>query len=937
MPRHTQITMSLHEKLMKGVKGRPSKPRASQSTTSPPIDLFLAANPEETGAASSFANMRKSRMSESLLVKTPRARMGDTSSFLVVDGFTFKDENRVSLPEACEVEAKDEDNAETFIDDITIKEEEPEGCDPLLTFPCNDCENVYATKCELEVHLKEGHKDENLFSCMNCDEEFLEEGELALHAELHVKREKVNGKVTSEPSETLVWSSAASELIVNPPSIDMASKGEADSRQFTMTTDLTRCPTLRDYTSSTPLNNSLNDATPLRPSKKRKQNSSDVTHSDDQFMKVLADVHKISTRPSFQEHWLRDSQFKGWLVGIDGTTSKAYCRLCHKKLSAEITSLKRHRLSQKHVALEKNQKTTPARSTTTFRPPPEPSKIMNGVAYATILFVVFLAEHNLPFRLCGDLMELNKRMFPDSEIAAQMAIRRKKCASLVQSLGDYASQKLANKLTKSKFSLIVDEVSDCGSEKACAVGVRYFDVDENVIKTTMLDVVNVCEGNEAGPTGEGLYSKLVSSLGLLSIPTSNLIGFAYDGASNMMGVFNSVSNLLRDSFPGISVFKCVSSRIQICANEASKALPESCENLVHNIYSFFGQSGKRHEFENHQLFCNTKHFSATQWLSIHEAVARIIEQWQPLKMFFTNVLWKDRSSAVEQICDAMRNPSVYCYLVYLNYILPHITSISEVFESTSTNFHLLHDKISGLYRLLLNDFCDSHKVAASALHEIEPCDPSYHLPIEQINLGEEVNSLFSQPEYKDDMVRDIRLRCRTFMIAACQQIKERFDLNNKLWRLASFLNPKQVLDEDVRSHQPSISDLLKEVPRINHFSSRMLDDQWRSICYHVFPEHIKSAQDDAGAFYKGLIEFEDDAGRRIYEHFGRFAMQILSLPASNADAKRVFSELNFFKRKERNSLKMSTVKSLIHLRECAASKDGVFEPDKGMVMHLAST
>nr|XP_027218794.1 uncharacterized protein LOC113811280 isoform X3 [Penaeus vannamei] len=840
MPRHTQITMSLHEKLMKGVKGRPSKPRASQSTTSPPIDLFLAANPEETVAASSFANMRKrSRMSESLLVKTPRARMGDTSSFLVVDGFTFKDENRVSLPEACEVEAKDEDNAETFIDDITIKEEEPEGCDPLLTFPCNDCENVYATKCELEVHLKEGHKDENLFSCMNCDEEFLEEGELALHAELHVKREKVNGK--------------------------------------------------------------------------------------------------ISTRPSFQEHWLRDSQFKGWLVGIDGTTSKAYCRLCHKKLSAEITSLKRHRLSQKHVALEKNQKTTPARSTTTFRPPPEPSKIMNGVAYATILFVVFLAEHNLPFRLCGDLMELNKRMFPDSEIAAQMAIRRKKCASLVQSLGDYASQKLANKLTKSKFSLIVDEVSDCGSEKACAVGVRYFDVDENVIKTTMLDVVNVCEGNEAGPTGEGLYSKLVSSLGLLSIPTSNLIGFAYDGASNMMGVFNSVSNLLRDSFPGISVFKCVSSRLQICANEASKALPESCENLVHNIYSYFGQSGKRHEFENHQLFCNTKHFSATQWLSIHEAVARIIEQWQPLKMFFTNVLWKDRSSAVEQICDAMRNPSVYCYLVYLNYILPHITSISEVFESTSTNFHLLHDKISGLYRLLLNDFCDSHKVAASALHEIEPCDPSYHLPIEQINLGEEVNSLFSQPEYKDDMVRDIRLRCRTFMIAACQQIKERFDLNNKLWRLASFLNPKQVLDEDVRSHQPSISDLLKEVPRINHFSSRMLDDQWRSICYHVFPEHIKSAQNDAGAFYKGLIEFEDDAGRRIYEHFGRFAMQILSLPASNADAKRVFSELNFFKRKERNSLKMSTVKSLIHLRECAASKDGVFEPDKGMVMHLAST
>lgn len=30
------------------------------------------------------------------------------------------------------------------------------------------------------------------------------------------------------------------------------------------------------------------------------------------------------------------------------------------------------------------------------------------------------------FSLCDDLMELNKRMFPDSEIAAQMVIARRK-------------------------------------------------------------------------------------------------------------------------------------------------------------------------------------------------------------------------------------------------------------------------------------------------------------------------------------------------------------------------------------------------------------------------------------------------------------------------------------------------------------------------------
>ncbi|XP_063595708.1 uncharacterized protein LOC134772596 [Penaeus indicus] len=287
MPRHSKKKISLHEKAMKGVRARLGRPP-------PPSHLFLAATPEETVAASSLADMRKrSRISDCLLVKTPHARMGGTDTCMMTDGFTIRGESKVSFPEVCNMEMKDEESEETFIEeDITIKEEEPDSCDPLVTIPCKNCENVYATKCEMEVHLKAVHKEGHLLHCRNCNEKFPEESELALHSEVHVKRETLNDKVASEPSENLVWTSAARELTVNLPKTVVAPREKIDPQQPTTTANLTRRPTPRDSITSTQMNNSLNIPTPPRPIKKRKRKTSLVSHIGDRLMKALANVHK---------------------------------------------------------------------------------------------------------------------------------------------------------------------------------------------------------------------------------------------------------------------------------------------------------------------------------------------------------------------------------------------------------------------------------------------------------------------------------------------------------------------------------------------------------------------------------------------------------------------------------------------------------------------
>ena len=59
--------------------------------------------------------------------------------------------------------------------------------------------------------------------------------------------------------------------------------------------------------------------------------------------------------------------------------------------------------------------------------------------------------------MCEDFMELNK-MFPDSKIAAHMALKRTKCTTLANVFGNYVAGKLAQKLQSNKFSVMKQQI-----------------------------------------------------------------------------------------------------------------------------------------------------------------------------------------------------------------------------------------------------------------------------------------------------------------------------------------------------------------------------------------------------------------------------------------------------------------------------------------------
>ena len=76
-------------------------------------------------------------------------------------------------------------------------------------------------------------------------------------------------------------------------------------------------------------------------------------------------------------------------------------------------------------------------------------------------------------------------------------------------------------------------------------------------------------------------------------------------------------------------------------------------------------------------------------ISIHMCVTRIIEQWEPLSLYFTHAAQTDRLLATENIAQALHNPIFRMYFEFLGYALPNFTEFNRLYQSEEPNLHRL--------------------------------------------------------------------------------------------------------------------------------------------------------------------------------------------------------------------------------------------------------
>lgn len=236
---------------------------------------------------------------------------------------------------------------------------------------------------------------------------------------------------------------------------------------------------------------------------------------------------------------------------------------------------------------------------------------------------MFVAEHNLALSVMDHLPKLIMSAFPDSEIAKQIKCGRKRTTKLLTKvIAPYNAQCIADQIRSgTPYSLIIDETTDISSAKCLAIVLRFNQNGQT--RDRFLQLVEM-ENLEA----VAILNAVKKVLKEHNLPFNNMIAFAADNASVMMGKTGGVRGLLLKELPHLFVLGCICHSFALCSEAACEELPSSLEELSRNVFAYFNKSSKRRgDYRDYQTMASVKphkllKLSQTRWLSLEVKILR---------------------------------------------------------------------------------------------------------------------------------------------------------------------------------------------------------------------------------------------------------------------------------------------------------------------------
>ncbi|CAM4720294.1 unnamed protein product [Leuciscus chuanchicus] len=226
-------------------------------------------------------------------------------------------------------------------------------------------------------------------------------------------------------------------------------------------------------------------------------------------------------------------------------------------------------------------------------------------------------------------------MFPDSQIAQQYGCARTKTAVILNTLSLNDEQVISDLMCRSPFSIATDGSTDMDDVKLYPLVVRVYDPSVGKIVVVLLKIVECRES-----TGEGIYNLIDQELNKRKIPWGNCVSFSADNASVMQGLRKGVAAFIKSQNPQIYMVGCACHLMHIAAEKAARSLCIDIEDMLIVIYYYLDKSSKRKALlRDVQMLCDTDvrkilKLSSTRWLALGKCVNRLLQQWEPLTLFF---------------------------------------------------------------------------------------------------------------------------------------------------------------------------------------------------------------------------------------------------------------------------------------------------------------
>lgn len=546
----------------------------------------------------------------------------------------------------------------------------------------------------------------------------------------------------------------------------------------------------------------------------------------------------------------------------------------------------------------------------------------------------FVAEHNLPYNITDHLSKLVVQICPDSKVAKSLKCSRPRVQSIVENvIGAESFTELCEDLRNVKFSLVIDESTDLSTTKHLCMVARH--VKNNQVRDSFLALIPLSSA-DATTLCESIVKFFMDN----NIPyKDNLIGFASDGANVMMGQRHSVMVLLKSEIPNLFIMKCICHSFHLCASYAGEKIPRFVEDLVRDIYNYFGSSPKRtKEYEEFQIFCQLKihkilHPCQTRWLSVHAAVSRILEQYPALKLYFIDAVASQKELLIAtNILNKLNDPVSLLFLQFLDFVLPIFNQLNKEMQAEGARIHILYSHVCASLKTLLDCFLKRSYLNATNIEDVNFKNPHNFLDMHEMYFGAKVmDTLLNDNSLTADQLNLFRTRCLQFYIEASEQIIQRFPLKNNPLKDLNVLAPENVK----KGIQPSLIPLCRAFSGlVNVKDYQDIDTQWRLLRN---TQEINMFKDDAEDFWANVAQMKGGDGTPLFGSVATFVFHILSLPHSSANVERIFSAVNLIKTKNRNRLSTDALVGLLHAKRHIGDKNCYdFNIPKAMFSKISS-
>lgn len=229
-----------------------------------------------------------------------------------------------------------------------------------------------------------------------------------------------------------------------------------------------------------------------------------------------------------------------------------------------------------------------------------------------------------------------------------------------------------------KYSLIIDENTAIDCTKMMCVIIKYVSRSKKKIITTFYRLLETDAGDALTLTET--WHQLIKD----NLQIENLIGVGVDGANVMLGKHNSFSTQLKAlTSQDLVVVKCICHSLHLAAEHSFKVLPKHLDFLIKESHNWFSCSSKRqieykklYEVMNEAAPKKIDKLSGTRWLARYNAILKILDQWDVLKLHFQLVKERARCYTSQQLYEMLADRKNYLYMIFLRTTLKELTTLN---------------------------------------------------------------------------------------------------------------------------------------------------------------------------------------------------------------------------------------------------------------------